>query len=505
MEKIRVRFAPSPTGALHIGGIRTALYDYLFAKKNGGDFVLRIEDTDTSRYVEGAEDYILNALEWCGIIPDESPIKGGPYGPYRQSERRQIYDKYTQQILDSGNAYVAFDTPEELETLRKNHENKGEVFSYNYRTRKHLRNSLSLPEKEVKSLIEKKTPYVIRFKVPVDQTIHIRDWVREDFSVNTSMLDDKVLVKNDGMPTYHFAHVVDDHEMKISHVIRGEEWLPSLGLHLLLYEAMGWNPPEFAHLPLILKPEGKGKLSKRDGDRLGFPVFPLTFTDPTTGSVSEGYREKGYYPEAFTNFLVVLGWTPEGKEILSRQEMIEEFDLRKVHKSGARFSKKKALWYNQEYLQQKKDEELLVEFKKIPEVESGGYSDVSLLRIISLMKPRAVFVKDLYVQGSFFFRAPDRYDEKSAKKAWGENSSDLLKDLLSLLPQTSPLCPEKIKTLLHSVVERHKTEPGKIMMPLRLALVGELKGPDVPDIITIIGLERTLERIRHALERIRVH
>ncbi|MDO5616377.1 MAG: glutamate--tRNA ligase, partial [Cruoricaptor ignavus] len=345
MNKVRVRFAPSPTGPLHLGGARTALYDYLFAKNQGGDFVLRIEDTDTERYVEGAEEYILNALEWCGITPDESPKHGGKYGPYRQSERRDIYDKYTAQILKTDYAYIAFDTPEELDEIRKEYEARGEVFAYNSFTRQRLKNSTALSETEVKKLLDENTPYVVRFKMPLDRVLSLDDIIRGRFSINTNTLDDKVLVKNDGMPTYHFANIIDDHEMEISHVIRGEEWLPSMALHILLYEAMGWEAPQFAHLSLILKPEGKGKLSKRDGDKFGFPVFPLNFTDPVTGAVSKGYKEEGYLPEAFINFLALLGWSPaDDKEILSLDEMVQEFNLNKVHKAGARFSKEKAEW-----------------------------------------------------------------------------------------------------------------------------------------------------------------
>ena len=340
MSKVRVRFAPSPTGPLHLGGVRTALYDYLFAKNQGGDFVLRIEDTDTARYVEGAEEYIMKALEWCGIIPDESPIHGGNYGPYRQSERRDIYDKYTAEILKTDYAYIAFDTPEELEKVRAEYEAKGEVFSYNNFTRNSMRNSLTLSEQETQELINQNVPYVVRFKMPIDRIVNLEDIIRGKSSVNTNTLDDKVLVKNDGMPTYHFANIIDDHEMEITHVIRGEEWLPSMPLHVLLYEAMGWTAPEFAHLSLILKPEGKGKLSKRDGAKFGFPVFPMNFYDEATGETYKGYKEEGYLPEAFVNFLALLGWSPsDDKEILSLEEMAAEFDLHKVHKAGARFSK----------------------------------------------------------------------------------------------------------------------------------------------------------------------
>ena len=340
MSKIRVRFAPSPTGPLHLGGVRTALYNYLFAKSQGGDFILRIEDTDTARYVDGAEDYIMEALDWLGIQPVESPRKGGPYAPYRQSERREIYDKYTEEILKTDYAYLAFDTPEELDKIRLEYEAKGEVFSYNNVTRNSLRNNIALSKDEVEKLLVEKVPFVVRFKMPENRVMELSDIIRGNFSVNTDTLDDKVLVKQDGMPTYHFANIIDDHEMQITNVIRGEEWLPSMALHVLLYEAMGWKAPEFAHLPLILKPEGKGKLSKRDGDKFGFPVFPLNFTDKETGAVSKGYREEGYFPEAFVNFLALLGWSPsDDKEILSLEEMVQEFNLHKVHKSGARFRK----------------------------------------------------------------------------------------------------------------------------------------------------------------------
>ena len=342
MKKVRVRFAPSPTGPLHLGGVRTALYDYLFAKNQGGDFVLRIEDTDTARYVEGAEEYIMEALQWCGIIPDESPQQGGKFAPYRQSERRDIYDKHLVEILKTDYAYLAFDTPEELDEVRKEFEQNGDVFAYNYITRNRLKNSLTLSKEEVQKLLDEKVPYVVRFKMPVDRILNLEDIIRGKTSVNTNTLDDKVLVKNDGMPTYHFANVVDDHEMEISHVIRGEEWLPSLGLHYLLYEAMGWEKPQFAHLSLILKPEGKGKLSKRDGDKFGFPVFPLNFTDAETGNISKGYREEGYLPEAFINMVALLGWSPANdREILTLEEMTKEFDLYKVHKPEQDSAKKK--------------------------------------------------------------------------------------------------------------------------------------------------------------------
>ena len=503
MEKIRVRFAPSPTGALHLGGARTALYDYLFAKHNNGDFVLRIEDTDTTRFVEGAEEYIMEALEWCGIIPDESPKHGGPYGPYRQSERRDIYDRYTEEILKTDYAYIAFDTAEELDALRSEYEAKGEVFSYNYLSRTKLRNSIALSAEEVQKLIDEKTPYVVRFKMPFDRVLNLEDIIRGKFSVNTNTLDDKVLVKNDGMPTYHFANIIDDHEMKISHVIRGEEWLPSMGLHVLLYEAMGWDAPEFAHLSLILKPEGKGKLSKRDGDKFGFPVFPLDFKDPATGAVSNGYREQGYFPEAFINFLALLGWSPaDDKEILSMDEMIQEFDLHKVHKAGARFSKEKAEWFNQQYLQKKSNEEVLTLFKTLEPVKNSSYSDETLLKIVSLMKERATFVKDMYEGATFFFQAPTAYDEKASNKAWNPETADLMKELADQLNNLDNFTHEPIKEVMHQLAETKGLGMGKIMMPLRLSLVGELKGPDVPDILEVLGKEESIARIHHAINKI---
>jgi glutamyl/glutaminyl-tRNA synthetase len=571
MGKVRVRFAPSPTGPLHLGGVRTALYDYLFAKNQGGEFVLRIEDTDTARYVEGAEEYIEEALEWCGIIPDESPKRGGKFAPYRQSERRDIYDRYTEQILKTDYAYIAFDTAEELDSVRAEFEAKGEVFSYNNVSRNILKNSVALSKEEVQQLLDAKTPYVVRFKMPIDRTLGLVDMIRGNSAVNTNTLDDKVLVKNDGMPTYHFANIIDDHEMEISHVIRGEEWLPSLGLHTLLYEALGWEAPEFAHLSLILKPDVStlinkenidsitksfteefvtknsqfsfdeattlikslfsevksprfksmlnetekdneitasvkqflkkglsGKLSKRDGDKFGFPVFPLNFTDPATGNMSKGYRESGYLPEAFMNMVALLGWTPaDDKEILSLEEMAKEFDLNKVHKAGARFSKEKAEWFNHQYIQLKSDNELLNILK-----ESDlhlNMEDEKLLKIIHLMKERATFPTDIYENGKFFFEAPSSYDEKASKKAWNDETSNLLTEFAESLNSINDFSSENIKQNLHDFAENKGIGMGKVMMPLRLALVGELKGPDVPDILELVGKEESIARISNAV------
>lgn len=501
MGKVRVRFAPSPTGPLHLGGVRTALYDYLFAKNQGGEFVLRIEDTDTARYVEGAEEYIEEALEWCGIIADESPKKGGKFAPYRQSERRDIYDRYTAQILKTDYAYIAFDTAEELDAIRAEYEARGDVFSYDNKTRNRLKNSMTLSEEEVQKLLDENTPYVVRFKMPVDRTLNLVDIIRGNSSVNTNTLDDKVLVKNDGMPTYHFANIIDDHEMEISHVIRGEEWLPSLGLHTLLYEAMGWEAPQFAHLSLILKPEGKGKLSKRDGDKFGFPVFPLNFTDPATGNISKGYRESGYLPEAFINMVALLGWSPaDDKEILSLDEMAKEFDLYKVHKAGARFSKEKAEWFNHQYIQLKSDGELLEILKKSD--LNLNIEDEKLLRIIHLMKERATFPTDIYENGKFFFEAPAAYDEKASKKAWNDETSAVLGELASNL-EIAEFSAESLKKAVHDFAEHKGLGMGKVMMPLRLALVGELKGPDVPDILEILGREESISRIHNAINNIK--
>ena len=503
MSKVRVRFAPSPTGPLHLGGVRTALYDYLFAKNQGGDFVLRIEDTDTARYVEGAEEYIMEALEWCGIIPDESPKHGGKFAPYRQSERRDIYDKHLAEILKTDYAYLAFDTPEELDEIRKEFEQNGDVFAYNYITRNRLKNSLTLSKEEVQKLLDEKVPYVVRFKMPVDRVLNLEDIIRGKTSVNTNTLDDKVLVKNDGMPTYHFANIIDDHEMEITHVIRGEEWLPSLGLHYLLYEAMGWERPEFAHLSLILKPEGKGKLSKRDGDKFGFPVFPLNFKDPETGTISKGYREEGYLPEAFINMVALLGWSPANdREILSLEEMTKEFDLHKVHKAGARFNKEKAEWFNHEYLKSKSDEEVLSLLKVAEGINLDGSSDEKLLKVISLMKDRATFAKDIYNEGKFFFEAPVSYDEKAVKKAWNEETPAILNDFSEKLMNLTDFQAVAIKQSIHDFAEEKGLGMGKVMMPLRLSLVGELKGPDVPEILEILGKEESIERIKNAVSNI---
>ncbi len=502
MSEIRVRFAPSPTGYLHIGGVRTALYNYLFAKKYNGKFILRVEDTDQARFVEGAEQYITEALKWCGLEPDESPERGGPFAPYKQSERRDIYNKYIEEILAIDYAYIAFDTPEELEKLRTEYEAKGNVFSYNYEIRNSLNSSLKLSPEEVKQKITDGIPYVIRFKIPPHRTLVLNDIIRGNFTIDTNTLDDKVLVKTDGMPTYHFANIVDDHTMEITHVVRGEEWLPSLALHILLYEAFGWKAPEFAHLPLILKPEGKGKLSKRDGDKSGFPVFPLAWKNEKEGTSSIGYREEGYLPQAFVNMLALLGWTPsDDKEILSLEKMIQEFELEKVHKSGARFNPEKAKWFNHEYILASDSFELLPSFQKILKEKGINPDNQKDLKIIDLLKERVNFVKEIWEAGSFFWIAPSEYDEKNYKKVVKEDTKEILSQLNSGL-QNLDFNEKTLHDYIHDFVEKSGLGFGKVMQPLRLALVGELKGPDIPVIMEILGKEESLQRIKNLESKI---
>jgi len=420
--EVRVRFAPSPTGPLHIGGVRTALYNYLFARKHNGKIVLRIEDTDQKRFVEGAEQYVLESLEWCGITFDEGVHKGGDYGPYKQSERKEIYREYAEKLISSGNAYYAFDTPEELELMRKKLETeKAPNTSYSTASRGMMKNSLNLTESDVKKRLASGDPYVVRFRMPDNEEVLFHDIIRGDVVVNSSTLDDKVLFKSDGMPTYHLANIVDDHLMKISHVIRGEEWLPSLPLHILLYRTFGWEAPQFGHMPLTLKPDGKGKLSKRDGDRLGFPVFPLEWKNPVTGEVSTGYRESGYFPEAFINILAFLGWNPgTEQEIFSMKELISAFSIERVGKAGSRFDPEKAKWYNHQYLQKKNDKELTQLFQSILKEKGIKASDEYAVKVVNLVKERVNFVKEIWAQSWFFFVAPDSYDAKMVKKRWQE-------------------------------------------------------------------------------------
>ncbi|MEM9363397.1 MAG: glutamate--tRNA ligase [Bacteroidota bacterium] len=496
MSKVRVRFAPSPTGPLHIGGVRTALFNYLFAKKNNGVFVLRIEDTDQNRYVEGAEAYIIEALNWCGIPFDEGPGKDGGYGPYRQSERKHLYKQYALELIENGHAYYAFDAPETLDFHRKNHEEKGKTFIYNWHNRMKLSNSLSLSEEEVNKRIEAGDDFVIRFKSPQDEKLILHDSIRGEITIDTNVLDDKVLFKSDGMPTYHLANIVDDHLMEISHVIRGEEWLPSLALHQLLYNAFGWKAPQFAHLPLIMKPVGKGKLSKRDGEKGGFPVFPLQWND------AKGYRESGYFPEAVVNFLALLGWNPgTEKEVFSLNELVESFSLKRVNKSGARFDPEKTKWYNHQYLQYKPDEELADLFLARHHSSLDNKEHNYIEQVVSLIKERASFVGDFWDLGSYFFVPPAEYNEKAVKKQIKEDTPEILRQVASTIKNVSDFSSQKIEIAVKDWIAQKELSFGKVMGPLRLSIVGDLKGPHLFDIIAMIGKEDALTRIDNALSR----
>ncbi|HEX9827432.1 MAG TPA: glutamate--tRNA ligase [Flavobacteriaceae bacterium] len=501
-KNVRVRFAPSPTGPLHIGGARTALFNYLFAKKHEGTFILRIEDTDQNRYVEGAERYVIESLNWCDIPFDEGPGKNERFGPYRQSERKEIYAKYVKQLLGSGQAYYAFDTAEDLEFYRTDHGAKGKTFIYNWHNREQLTNSLSLPNEEVEKRLANGDDYVIRFKSPQNQILQLTDIIRGKISIDTNILDDKVLFKSDGMPTYHLANIVDDHLMDISHVIRGEEWLPSLALHYQLYEAFGWQKPEFAHLPLILKPAGKGKLSKRDGDKLGFPVFPLEWKDPITGEVSMGYKEDGYFSEAMVNFLAFLGWNPgTEQEIFSLQELIDAFELERVHKSGARFDPEKIKWYNHHYMQNQSNDDLALAFKSIrPELAEIDINFIS--PVVGLIKERATFVSDFWDLTHYFFVTPMAYDEKASKKALKEDTKAILIEVKVLINAISDFTVESLHEKIKSWITTNNIGFGKVMMPLRLALVGDLQGPDVFEIMFLIGKVETIKRIDNLLSTI---
>lgn len=496
-EKVRVRFAPSPTGPLHIGGLRTALFNYLFAKKYDGDFLLRIEDTDQNRYVEGAENYIIEALNWCGIQYDEGVGKGGDYAPYRQSERKEIYAQYAQELIDKDWAYYAFDTPQELDEQRKKSEEKGETFIYNWHNRQSLNNSLSISKEEVQERINNGQEYVIRFKMP-QEILTMQDLIRGEVVVDTKTLDDKVLFKSDGMPTYHLANIVDDHLMKITHVIRGEEWLPSMPLHILMYRAFGWKAPQFSHLPLILKPAGmgNGKLSKRDGDKMGFPVFPLLWKDPETGAISKGYREDGYLPEALLNFLALLGWNPgTDQEIFTKEELIKLFDLERVSKSGARFDIEKAKWFNHQYLHQKNSEELAKEYLKILSEKNVNSSQEIVEKIVALIRDRATFITDFWELSAFFFIAPTQYDEKAMKKQWKENSSEILDKIVNILSSQEDFSSANIEHIVKEFITNNGFSLGQVMPLIRLALVGDMKGPHIFDIAEIIGKDETIKRL----------
>ena len=499
-RRVRVRFAPSPTGALHIGGVRTALYNYLFARQHGGDLVFRIEDTDSNRFVPGAEEYIIESFKWLGIEFDEGVSFGGEYGPYRQSERRDIYKKYVQQLLSAGKAYIAFDTPQELEAKRNEIKN----FQYDASTRGMMRNSLTLSKEEVDSLIAEGQQYVVRFKIDPGEEVHVFDLIRGEVVVKSEILDDKVLYKSaDELPTYHLANIVDDHLMEISHVIRGEEWLPSAPLHVLLYRAFGWEDtmPQFAHLPLLLKPDGKGKLSKRDGDRLGFPVFPLEWHDPKTGEVSNGFREQGYFPEAVINFLALLGWNPgTEQEMFTLQQLVEAFDISKCSKAGAKFDYQKGIWFNHEYILQKSDEEIAHLFAPI--VANNGVEETlkRVTEVVHMMKDRVNFVKELWPLCSFFFLPPIEYDEKTVKKRWKEDSGKVLGQLCGVLERITDFSVEGQETIVKAWIEKMGYKLGDVMNAWRLALVGEGKGPGMFDISAFLGKEETIRRTRRAIE-----
>ena len=493
-QKVRVRFAPSPTGPLHIGGVRTALFNYLFAKKHGGDFLLRIEDTDQNRYVPGAEEYIIEALNWLNIPFDEGIGKDKGFGPYRQSERKHLYKEYAETLIASGNAYYAFDTSEELDAHRKEHEAKGKTFIYNWHNRLKLKNSLALSEEALQKRLDANEDYVIRFKTPENEHLRLNDIIRGGIDIDTNVLDDKVLFKSDGMPTYHLANIVDDHLMKITHVIRGEEWLPSLALHVLLYRAFGWDAPQFAHLPLIMKPEGKGKLSKRDGDKMGFPVFPLEWKT-AEGEIFSGYREDGYLPEAVVNMLAFLGWNPgTEQEIFSLEALVQSFDLERVHKAGAKFDPDKTKWFQHQYLQEMDEHKLVDEFNKVLESHNISTS-LDLSKIVSLLKERATFTTDLWEQGNFFFESPTSYDEKASAKAFKPETPELLQKVVMIMKNT-----EKLSEEIKGWITSQEISFGKVMMPLRLALVGEMKGPDVFEIASIIGKEESVKRIENAIK-----
>ena len=497
---VRVRFAPSPTGPLHIGGVRTALFNYLFAKKHNGVFYIRIEDTDQNRFVPGAEQYIFEALEWLGISPSETVGKNEKFGPYRQSERKHLYKQYADQLINSDWAYYAFDTAEALDLHRKQHEEQGKTFIYNWHNREKLDTSLVLSIEETNKRIAAGEDFVIRFKTPVNDVLELKDNIRGDIKFDTNLLDDKVLFKSDGMPTYHLANIVDDHLMETSHVIRGEEWLPSLPLHHLLYKAFGWETPEFAHLPLILKPIGNGKLSKRDGDKMGFPVFPLEWK--TEEGVSSGYREKGYFPEAVINFLALLGWNDgTDQELFTLEELAEKFDLNRVHKAGAKFDPEKNKWFNHQYLQKQSDKELAEIFLSIIKEKGISVENNKLIKIVSSIKERANFVSDFWDLADYFFVEPSTYDEKASKN-WKEETPALMKQVIEILESIEDFSSNNIETILKEWMTTNEIGMGKVMQPLRLSMVGALKGPHLFDIIELIGKEETVKRIENAISRL---
>ncbi|RTY85218.1 glutamate--tRNA ligase [Flavobacterium sp. LS1P28] len=496
-RQVRVRFAPSPTGPLHIGGVRTALFNYLFAKKNNGVFFLRIEDTDQNRFVPGAEEYIMEALEWLGIAPDETIGKNEKFGPYRQSERKELYQQYAAELINSENAYYAFDTAEALDSARKLEEDQGKTFIYNHTNREKLDTSLVISADETAKRIADGEHYVIRFKTPVNETLHLNDIIRGDVKFETNLLDDKVLFKSDGMPTYHLANIVDDHLMKTSHVIRGEEWLPSMPLHVLLYRAFGWEAPEFAHLPLIMKPVGNGKLSKRDGDKMGFPVFPLDWK--TTEGISSGYREKGFFPEAVINFLALLGWNDgTEKELFSLEELVEAFDLNRVHKAGAKFDPEKNKWFNHQYLIKQEDATLAKAYTPILSKKGFSVDESVLTKVVSLIKERADFVSEFWEMSDFFFVAPTAYDEKASKN-WKAETPALMQELISVIEEITDFTSMNTETIVKDWMTKNEIGMGKVMQPFRLSLVGALKGPHLFDIVEVLGKDETINRIKKAI------
>lgn len=499
-RRVRVRFAPSPTGALHIGGVRTALYNYMFARQHGGDLVFRIEDTDSNRFVPGAEEYIIESFRWLGIKFDEGVSFGGDKGPYRQSERRDIYKKYVKQLLDDGKAYMAFDTPAELEAKRAEVQN----FQYDAHTRMEMRNSLTLSKEEVDKLLAEGAQYVVRFKVEPGRDVHVNDLIRGDVRIKSDIIDDKVLYKSaDELPTYHMANIVDDHLMEITHVIRGEEWLPSAPLHVLLYEALGWadTMPRFAHLPLLLKPEGKGKLSKRDGDRLGFPVFPLEWHDPKSGEVSAGFREQGYFPEAVINFLALLGWNPgTERELYSLDELCQLFDITKCSKAGAKFDYKKCIWFNHEYMLKKSDDEVTALFAPIVRSHVPEATDAQITAVVGMMKDRVNFVSELWPLCSFFFIAPTAYDEKTRRKRWKEDSAKVMGELAAVLEGISDFSVAGQEPVVEQWIQDKGYKLGNVMNAWRLTLVGEGKGPGMFDISAFLGKDETIKRMKRAIE-----
>ncbi|MFA9392328.1 MAG: glutamate--tRNA ligase [Prolixibacteraceae bacterium] len=505
-QKIRVRFAPSPTGPLHMGGVRTALFNYLLAKKHNGDFILRIEDTDQTRYVPGAEEYIMESLKWCGIEVNEGIVEGGAFGPYRQSDRKAIYKEYANQLIQSGNAYYAFDSAAELDAIRTEYEGRGATFTYNGETRASMLNSLSLSADEVQKRMEDGESYVIRFKMPVNVEVTDTDLIRGSVTFNSDRLDDKVLFKSDGMPTYHLANVVDDHLMEITHVIRGEEWLPSMPLHVLLYEKLEWKKPFFAHLPLILKPVGKGKLSKRDGDKMGFPVFPLQWTDPVSGEVSSGYREEGYFPESFVNMLAMLGWNPgTEQEIFSMDELAESFDLNRVGKSGSKFDPEKAKWFNHQYMIQKNDEELAELFHVFLVVKGIEADFEYIVKVVGMLKERATFLPDIWEQGYYFFEAPTVYDAKTVSKRWKEGVPEMMREIHDYLKTYKGEWEAvSMKENFSVFVTEKQWGFGVVMNAFRLCIVGAPMGADLFEICEMIGKEDSLLRIKNAIQNIQL-